>query len=156
MEMILEVVIGVMEVDKVVGEVANMVVNMKVDKVADMLVKIPDEDYWCDWQLVILMETMLDVVMGLMDIEVDKVANIMVNMEVDKVADEVTDMEIDWHVDWHGGKDNQDFIDVTLAICAQISKEASPGGKISNLCKWRHLVSNFLIIAIGVTWLPTF
>ena len=41
------------------------------------------------------METMLDVVMGLMDIEVDKVANIMVNMEVDKVADEVTDMEID-------------------------------------------------------------
>ena len=41
------------------------------------------------------METMLDVVMGLMDIEVDKVANIMVNMEVDKVADEVTDVEID-------------------------------------------------------------
>ena len=41
------------------------------------------------------METMLDVVMGLMDIEVDKVANIMVNMEVDKVADEMTDMEID-------------------------------------------------------------
>ena len=41
------------------------------------------------------METMLDVVMGLMDIEVDKVANIMVNMKADKVADEVTDMEID-------------------------------------------------------------
>ena len=87
LEMMLEVVMGVvyMEVDKV----ADMVVNMKVDKVADMLVKIPDEDYWCDWQLVILMETMLDVVMGLMDIEVDKVANIMVNMEVDKVADEL-------------------------------------------------------------------
>ena len=39
MEMMLEVVIGVMymEVDKVVNEVADMVVNMKVDKVADML-----------------------------------------------------------------------------------------------------------------------
>ena len=104
MEMMLEVVIGVlvMEVDKV----ADMVVNMKVDKVADMLVKIPDEDYWCDWELVILMEMMLDVVMGVMDMEVDKVANIMVNMEVDKVADEVANMEIDWQVDWHGGKDD--------------------------------------------------
>ena len=38
------------------------------------------------------MEMMLDVVMGVMDMEVDKVANIMVNMEVD------------WQVDWHGGK----------------------------------------------------
>ena len=47
MEMMLEVKIGglVMEVDKVADEVADMVVNMKVDKVADMLVKIPDEDY---------------------------------------------------------------------------------------------------------------
>ena len=119
MEMMLEVVIGVlvMEVDKV----ADMVVNMKVDKVADMLVKIPDEDYWCDWELVILMEMMLDVVMGVMDMEVDKVANIMVNMEVDKVADEVANMEIDWQVDWHGGKENKNFIDVNLAIVAQIS-----------------------------------
>ena len=33
-----------MEVDKVADEVADMVVNMGVDKVADMLVKIPDED----------------------------------------------------------------------------------------------------------------
>ena len=40
------------------------------------------------------MEMMLDVVMGVMDMEVDKVANIMVNMEVDKVADEVANMEI--------------------------------------------------------------
>ena len=90
MEMMLEVVIGVlvMEVDKV----ADIVLNMKVEKVADMSVKIPDEDYWCDWELVILMEMMLDVVMGVMDMEVDKVANIMVNMEVD------------WQVDWHGGK----------------------------------------------------
>ena len=78
LEMMLEVVMGV--------------VYMEVDKVADMLVKIPDEDYWCDWELVILMEMMLDVVMGVMDMEVDKVANIMVNMEVD------------WQVDWHGGK----------------------------------------------------
>ena len=85
LEMMLEVVMGV--------------VYMEVDKVADMLVKIPDEDYWCDWELVILMEMILDVVMNM---EVDKVANIMVNMEVDKVAN----MEIDWQVDWHGGKGN--------------------------------------------------
>ena len=75
---------------EMMSEVVMGVVYMGVDKVADMLVKIPDEDYWCDWQLVILM--MLDVVMGVMDMEVDKVANIMVNMEVD------------WQVDWHGGK----------------------------------------------------
>ena len=49
------------------------------------------------------MEMMLDVVMEMMDMEVDKVANIMVNMEVDKVADEMADMEI---VVWLGGKDN--------------------------------------------------
>ena len=44
--MMLEVVMGVvyMEVDRVADEVADMVVNMKVD-MADMLVKIPDEDY---------------------------------------------------------------------------------------------------------------
>ena len=56
LEMMLELVIGVvyMEVDKVAVEVADMVVIMKVDKVADMLVKIPDEDYCCDWTLVIL------------------------------------------------------------------------------------------------------
>ena len=41
-----------------------------------------------DWQLVILIEMwMLDVVMGVMD------------MEVDKVADEVANMEIDFQVD---------------------------------------------------------
>ena len=73
LEMMLEVVMGV--------------VYMEVDKVADMLVKIPDEDYWCDWELVILMEMILDVVM---------------NMEVDKVAN----MEINLQVDWHGGKGN--------------------------------------------------
>ena len=72
MEMMLEVVMGL--------------VYMEVDKVAD--IKIPDEYYWCDWQLVLLMEVMLDVVM---DMEVDKLANIMVNMEVDKVADELAD-----------------------------------------------------------------
>ena len=65
MEMMLDVVMEMMD--------------MEVDKVADMLVKIPDEDYWCDRELVILMEMMLDVVMGVMDMEVEKVANIMVN-----------------------------------------------------------------------------
>ena len=62
--------------------------------VANMLVKIPDEDYWCDRELVILIEMMLDVVMGVMNMEVDKVANIIMNMEVDNVADEVADMEV--------------------------------------------------------------
>ena len=33
---------------------------------------------------------LLDVVMGVMDMEVDKVANMMVDMEVDKVTDEGT------------------------------------------------------------------
>ena len=78
------------------------------------------------------MEMMLDVVMGVMDMEVDKVANIMVNMEVDKVADEVANMEIDWQVDWHGGKD------VTLAIGAQISR------------------AKFPTYTSGATWWPTF
>ena len=41
------------------------------------------------------MEMMLDVVMGVMDMEVVRVANMMVDMEVDKVADEVANMEID-------------------------------------------------------------
>ena len=27
-------------------------------------------------------------------------------MEVDKVADEMADMEVDMEVDWHGGEDN--------------------------------------------------
>ena len=43
----------------------------------------------------ILMEMMIDVVMGVMGMEVDKVANIIMNMDVDKVAD----MEIDCQVD---------------------------------------------------------
>ena len=37
-----------MEVDKVADEMADMVVNMEVVKMAELLVKIPDEDYWCD------------------------------------------------------------------------------------------------------------
>ena len=40
-------------------------------------------------QLMILLEMMLEVVIGVMNLEVDKVANIVVNMEVDKVADEL-------------------------------------------------------------------
>ena len=41
------------------------------------------------------MEMMLDVVMGVMDMEVDKVANMMLDMAVDNLADDVADMEID-------------------------------------------------------------
>ena len=37
-----------------------------------------------------ILTLMLDVVMGVMDMEVDKVANMMVDIEVDKVTDEGT------------------------------------------------------------------
>ena len=43
----------------------------------------------------ILMEMMLEVVIGVLVMEVDKVADEVTDMEVDKVADEVTNMEID-------------------------------------------------------------
>ena len=43
LEMMLEVVMGLVYVE--VDKVAYMVVNMKVDKVANILVKIPDQDY---------------------------------------------------------------------------------------------------------------
>ena len=41
----------------------------------------------CDWQFVILMEIILEVVMGMMYMNFDKVSNMMmVEMEVDQVA----------------------------------------------------------------------
>ena len=43
----------------------------------------------------ILMEMMLEVVIGVLVMEVGKVADEVTDMEVDKVVDEVTDMEID-------------------------------------------------------------
>ena len=39
------------------------------------------------WRLMILMEMMLEVVIGVLVMEVDKVANEVTDMEVDKVAD---------------------------------------------------------------------
>ena len=39
------------------------------------------------WRFIILLEMMLEVVIGVMVMEVDKVANEVTNMEVDKVAD---------------------------------------------------------------------
>ena len=48
--------------------VVYIVVDMDVDKVADMVVKIPNDYYWCDWRLVILIE----MVIGVVDVEVDK------------------------------------------------------------------------------------
>ena len=54
-------------------------------------------------------------------------------MEVDKVADEVTNMEIDMQTDMVVNITNEEFIGVTLAI----------GGKIYNQRKWRHLVASF-------------
>ena len=54
----------------------------------------------------ILIKIVLDVVIGVMDMEVDKVANMMVDMEVDNVADEVANIEVDMEVGRHGGEDN--------------------------------------------------
>ena len=48
--------------------VVYIVVDMDVDKVANMVVKIPNDYYWCDWRLVILKE----MVIGVVDVEVDK------------------------------------------------------------------------------------
>ena len=42
-EMILEVVIGVLVME--VGKVADEVTNMEVDKVTNMMAKIPNEDF---------------------------------------------------------------------------------------------------------------
>ena len=64
-----------MEIDEVGYEAAEM----EVDKVADMVVKIPNKDDWCDWRLVILLEMMLELVMG--------------------------DGHGGWQVGWHGGED---------------------------------------------------
>ena len=51
-----------------------MVVDIEVDKVADMVVKIPIEDF-TDVTL-----AKLEVVIGVADMEVDKVANMVVDM----------------------------------------------------------------------------
>ena len=48
--------------------VVYIVVDMDVDKVANMVVKIPNDYYWCDWRLVILKE----MVIGVVDVDVDK------------------------------------------------------------------------------------
>ena len=58
----------VMEVDKVADEVANV----DVDKVADMVVKITNEDFTHVILTIgdIFLEMMLEVVLGVMDMEV--------------------------------------------------------------------------------------
>ena len=79
--MMLEVVIWVvdMEVDKMGYEVIDMMADMEVDKVIDMVVKVSNEElYWRDsgdvWYL---METILEAVIEVVDMEVDKVANLV-------------------------------------------------------------------------------
>ena len=90
----------VMEVDKVTDEVTDM----EVDKVADMKIPIEDltqvilETLVFQWRylqktflmrlcwLVILIEMMLEVLIGVLVMEVDKVADEVTNMEVDKVT----------------------------------------------------------------------
>ena len=52
-------------------EVAMGVMDMEDDKVADMVLMIPNEDF-SDGTVVILMEMMLEVMMWVLDMEVDK------------------------------------------------------------------------------------
>ena len=60
--------------------------------------KIPAEDFSMRlWRLMILLEMMLEVVIGLLV------------MEVDKVADEVTDMEVDKVTNMTAKIPNEDF-----------------------------------------------
>ena len=59
MEMMLEVAMGVMDMD-----------SMEDDKVADMVLMIPNEDF-SDGTVV--MEMMLEIMMWMLDMEVDKV-----------------------------------------------------------------------------------
>ena len=64
-------------------EVAMRVMDTEGDKVADMVLKIPDDDF-------------TDVTVAIGDTYGDDVREIVVLvMEVDKVANEVTEMEID-------------------------------------------------------------
>ena len=53
-------------------EVAMGVMDMEDDKVADMVLMIPNEDF-SDGTVVILMEMMLEVMMWMLDMGVDKV-----------------------------------------------------------------------------------
>ena len=79
--MMLEVVIWVvdMEVDKMGYEVIDMMADMEVDKVIDMVVKASNEElYWrVSGDVWYLMETILEAVIEVVDMEVDKVANLV-------------------------------------------------------------------------------
>ena len=68
-----------MEVDKMGYEVIDMMADMEVDKVIDMVVKASNEElYWRDsGDLWYLMETILEEVIEVVDMEVDKVANLV-------------------------------------------------------------------------------
>ena len=79
--MMLEVVIWVvdMEVDNMGYEVIDMMADMEVDKVIDMVVKVSNEElYWrVSGDVWYLMETILEAVIEVVDMEVDKVANLV-------------------------------------------------------------------------------
>ena len=79
--MMLEVVIWVvdMEVDNMGYEVIDMMADMEVDKVIDMVMKVSNEElYWrVSGDVWYLMETILEAVIEVVDMEVDKVANLV-------------------------------------------------------------------------------
>ena len=79
--MMLEVVIWVvdMEVDNMGYEVIDMMADMEVDKVIDMVVKVSNEElYWrVSGDLWYLMETILEAVVEVVDMGVNKVANLV-------------------------------------------------------------------------------
>ena len=93
-----------MEVDKVADEVTEL----EVDKVTNMVAKIPNEDF-TDETL-----TINDTYGG------DVREFVVLVMEVDKVADQVTNMEIDMQTDMVVNITNEEFIGVTRVIGGQI------------------------------------
>ena len=89
------------------------VVYIEVDKVAGLVVKIPNEDYWYDWRLIILMEIILKLVMGVVDMEVDKLADMLMKIpdegftDVNLTIDDTYGDDVrggDGHGGWQGGK----------------------------------------------------
>ena len=93
--------------------------------------KIPSE-YFAD-----VMEMVSEVVMGVVDKEVFKVADMVVDMEVVKVADMVVEKEVE-----KMKIPNEDFIDMTLAISDTYGSDVGGGGHRGWRTKWIKMHEN--------------
>ena len=88
---------------------------------------------------------MLEMVMGVVCMEIDKVSDEVVDMVVNTEVDKVEDMWLaicDTYGDNIRGGDGDDV------------HEGWQGGQIFNKCKWCHLVAKFADNASGATWWP--